>query len=320
MRLFEPRVTALESWERCLAKGSARVKLEDEVLPAIFRVEGVERAVDVDVSSNFTKEHIAELLSKIDTNVPYILILHKQSEALIRDACVMSAFSDFKVDLQKEGHTSYSGRSQRPINVQSKEGVKIEEVMTLLRPLWAATVTKEDLVKHCPPEFLEKASAIAMTGNSSFWGMMGQTRFIGYDWNGFASLRLQFAGHRNILALPWKVVQEAIHGADSEDKQDPEHLNKALAEMSGDRLDELVKQNGVRFAKLGPHMAFIVPEGYILVEKTLTSTALGVKQTLMPSSPEAIVSVTRIWSTVPRAVHVCLDVAKKIQVALSGST
>ena len=135
----------------------------------------------------------------------------------------------------------------------------------------------------------------------SVWFASPNKNHAGLDQLGLGSARLQTTGFRQVVTLPWGVLERHVQilktQFQDEGKNEVDKM-KDIWEMlkSADKdffsLDSLLP--ACRVATVGPGEVLVCPTGTVFLERTLGSTAGGLRSTFMNAGVESEASFSSI--------------------------
>ena len=121
------------------------------------------------------------------------------------------------------------------------------------------------------------------------WGMAPNKQFIGKDCAGFGGIRWQLVGFRRIIAMQVQLLVEHIAWPTDwvpnfNGRWSFEQLRDNLLSLDSTAVQQLAARmpaGSLLATTLGPNEAFVCPGGWIVAETTQTSSARGVRRTLL---------------------------------------
>ena len=228
---------------------------------------------------------------------PYAI---RPTEALKRSMAQPGSFLEswtkFKLDLASmPSVTAKTGRQQKPVQ---EVGGPVS-LLSMAMPVKHIALTMEAfqgiLATACPQAapLAPQLSKVAASEFVYLWAMGANTEFIGVDFNAFGMVRMQLEGHRTLMCFCAEAVCDVLSLGSTATVDDI--LGSMKKKLKKDVIQALCARKAAYRMAVQPHTIVVMPEGWIVAERTGACQAMGIKRMVMPGTEEAI-STVRSWA------------------------
>ena len=139
---------------------------------------------------------------------------------------------------------------------------------------------------------VDSLSRAASNEYGHLWSMAPNSDFYGVDFHAFGMVRMQLEGFRTIIGLQIEPFTKLF---DLPGNATQENVIGTMTHMTDGDVQKLSEKHAIFQITMGPSSVLVMPEGWLLAEKTGNAAALGMKRLVLPKSTGAMETI-KAWA------------------------